>query len=161
MARLVRHGVIRDYFKQIATEHKLIKGFATFNLNQAREQLRSGLDTPILLLESASSELDGGKTSTFNIRTISFLIMEHVPPLNFEEEDNIKERSEQYTLDILSRIQRDAQNPAHWLFGLFDKTTVVSDTPPEYLFGDMMGYNTRLELKNHEPLCFEPEKWDL
>jgi len=159
--RPVSHNVIKKYFQKIANEHKQIHDFSTFNLNAARERLRSGLKTPIFLLESHSSDIEGGRTSTFNVRTVSFLIMDHVPRNDFEREDEIKNESEQITLDILSRMHRDGNNPEHWLYGLFDKNSVSSDTPPEFLFGDMMGYNTRLEIKNHEPLTFDPDKWEI
>ena len=87
--------------------------------------------------------------------------MDHVPRNNFEREDEIKDESEQISIDIIARMHKDAKDPEHWLYGLFDKNSVSMDTPPEYIFGDMMGYNTLLEIKNHEPLTFEPEKWEI
>lgn len=158
--RTVDHNSIIEYFNNLATQHVDVKGFIRFDLDEARSQLRTGIALPALFLESHSSDLESqtSQVTTFNNRTVSFLILDRAGPRDHDKINDIRTMAEAVILDIISRMKRDNKDRNHWLFQLFDVNSVVID-PGGPIFQDLYGYNVRLTIKNKEPMVYNPLKW--
>lgn len=159
-ARTITHNAIIAYFNDLATQHLQLQDFYRFDLDEARTQLRSGLKLPCLMLESHSSDLETqtNQVTTFNNRTISFLVLDRAAQRDHDKINDIRDTAESIILDIISRMKRDNKDRAHWLYNLFDVNSVVID-PGGPIFMDLYGYNVRLTLKNKETMVYDQTKW--
>ena len=162
MERAVSHNTIIEYFESISESHKLINGFVRFNWEEIKSKLRSGVEDYILALESHSGDLEGNLISTFNNRTISFLVLGTVKAGDHDKMMEVYDTAEQIGLDIITKIKKDAVDDSRtsatrWLRG-FDKNSVSYDSGGP-LFVNKYGYNFILSLPNPEQLKFREEMW--
>ena len=160
MGRTVTHLPIVEFHKQIAIKNNAINGFYRFNVAELLGQLRSGLNAPILALESHSSELEGNGVSNFNGRAISFLVLDHAGRDDeYDKQDEVLDAMEQIVLDIISYLKQLHGDKTSWLYGKFEINTVKYEKVGP-VFGDMYGWNVLYTLKNHEPMKVDATKWD-
>lgn len=160
--RTITSKSIKDFHQQIATAHKEINGFYRFDIAEINNSFRSGVGSPALLLEAPSSELYS-KTqmvSNFNLRNISFLIIDHAGELDdYDQKDQVLETTEGIALDIQSYLLKCHKDQEHFLFGLFNINSVkIEKVGP--LFDNYHGWNVLYEIASKEDMCFVPEKWD-
>lgn len=162
MPRIVTHKPLVNFHRGIAVAHKGINGFYRFNWNEINGQFRSGIGTPALLLESHSSELESltkGKTN-FNNRSVSFLLLDFAGKVNdFDGEDDVLDNTENIILDILAYLKKLSEDKDSWLYGLYDPNNVSYEKVGP-IFDNMFGWNVIYTLKNHEKMCYDPERWD-
>lgn len=163
MERKVTHKRIIQFHQEIATRHKEIKDFYRFDLKEVESQLRSGIDTPALLLLSHSSILstNKNKTVTFNTRTISFLIIDNGGlPDDYLKHDQVLNETEDIALDVVSYCARENKLATSFLYNLFDVANVrIEKVGP--LFGTYYGWNVIYDIKNHESMVFDASKWNV
>jgi len=156
------HSEIVKFNEDIATAHVDIKGFYRFDMNEIIGQFRSGVSTPAFLLESHSSDLESQTkmVSNFNSRKISFLLLDFAGKAgNFDKQNEVLDRLENIALDIISYLVTQNKTNGSWLFGMFDINSVkIEKVGP--IFDNMYGWNVLYELKNHEPMVLNPEKWN-
>lgn len=161
MERKTTHQEIIVFHEEIAQRHKNINGFYRFDLNEIEGEFRKGVGTPALLLLSHSSVLSSNtnKVANFNTRTISFLIIDHVPKMNdFAKQNEILNNTEGIALDIISYCVRSHKTEDSFLYNLFDIDTVrIEKVGP--IFGNMYGWNIIYDIKNREPMCWDESKW--
>jgi hypothetical protein len=159
--RNITHNKIIAYFKDLAAQHKQLNGFYRFDLDEARSSLRTGIALPALFLESHSADLESqtNQVTTFNNRTISFLVLDRSKARDFDKVNDIRDTAESVILDIIARMKRDSKDRDHWLYNLFDVNSVVMD-PGGPIFMDLYGINCRLLLKNKETMVYNPEVWN-
>ena len=157
------HNQVVGFHQQIATAHVDINGFYRFNMNEIMGQFRSGINTPALLLESHSSELESQTkmVSNFNSRKISFLLLDFAGKQgDFDKQNQVLDALENIALDIVSYLVTQNKTNGSWLFGMFDINTVqIEKVGP--VFDNMYGWNVLYSLKCQEPMIFNPEKWNL
>ncbi len=162
MERKVTHEKIIEFHKEIAERHKAINGFYRFDLKEIEGKMRSGIKSPALLLLSHSSILstNPNKTTNFNTRTISFLIIDDGgKPDNFEKHNEILNATEMIALDVVSYCKRESGNSQSFLYNLFDVANVrIEKVGP--VFGTLYGWNVIYDIKNHESMVFDKSKWD-
>lgn len=161
MGRNVSHKKIVEFHKEIQRRNKALKGFYRFNWVEIEGQFRSGIGTPALLLESHSTDLssNSNKVVTFNNRRISFLILDFTGVTDdYEKQEDVLDATEDIALDIVSFLKTESKRADSFLYNLFDVDTVrIEKVGP--IFDNMYGWNVLYTLKNHEPMCFDPEKW--
>lgn len=162
MERKVTHEKIIEFHKEIAERHKEINGFYRFDLKEIEGQMRSGIKAPALLLMSHSSVLstNPNKTTNFNTRTISFLIIDNGGKLdNYVKHNEVLNATELIALDVISYCKRESNNSASFLYNLFDVANVrIEKVGP--VFGTYFGWNVIYDIKNHESMVFDESKWD-
>jgi hypothetical protein len=160
MPRIVSHATIVAYHNRIATAHKLINSFYRFNFSEINNAFRSGVVYPALLLESHDSDVrpNQNQTATFNERTISFMLLDHAPWDDYTMQEEVLDNLENIALDICSLLDRDRKDRTHWLWGKFDGQLKMEKVGP--IFDNLYGWNIVYSIKNQEPMCFAPEKWD-
>jgi len=160
--RQVTHKPIVAFHQEIATAHKEINGFYRFNWNEITGQFRSGIQTPALLLESHSASLNtnSNNTSTFNGRNISFMLLDFTGKADsYTKQEEVLDKLENVALDIGAYLKKLNGDKTSWLYGKFDPNNFSYEKVGP-IFDNMYGWNVLYTLKNHEPLCFEPEKWE-
>ena len=161
MGRKVSHKKIVQFHKEIQRRNKALNGFYRFNWVEIEGQFRSGIGTPALLLESHSTDLssNSNKVTTFNNRRISFLIIDFTGVTDdYEKQEDVLDETEDIALDIVSYLKYESKRADSFLYNLFDVDTVrIEKVGP--IFDNMYGWNILYTLKNHEPMCFEREKW--
>lgn len=160
--RTTTHAQVVAFHEAIAQAHKQILGFYRFNWNEINGQFRSGVKAPALLLESHSSQLDtnANNTTTFANRNISFMLLDFTGKAdNFEKQEEVLDTLENIGIDIQSYLKKENGDRNSWLFGKVDPSTFRMEKVGP-IFDNMYGWNMLYTLKNHEPLCYEPDKWE-
>ncbi|WP_289659530.1 hypothetical protein [Flavobacterium panacagri] len=160
--RILTHKPIVDFHKNISKFHKELKGFYRFNWAEINGQFRSGISTPALLLESHSAAMysNSEKTSNFNDRSISFLILDFTGKAdNYEKQEIVLDKLENVVIDIASYLKKLSKDRDSWLFGKFDVNNFSYEKVGP-IFDNMYGWNVLYSLKNHEDLTFDPDQWD-
>lgn len=160
MQRIVSHATIVAYHKMIATAHKKINGFFRFNFSEIENSLRRGISVPALALESHDSAIEPNEnqTSTFNTRTISFMLLDFAPYDNYQKQEEVIDNLEKIGLDIGSILERDRKDRTHWLYGKYKGRFNMQKVGP--IFDSMYGWNIVYDISNQEPMCFEDSVWD-
>ena len=161
MARTITHKPIVDFHQAIATAHKGINGFYRFNWAEINGKFRSGVQTPALLLESHSSDLESSnKVTNFNNRQISFMLLDFTGKAdNYAKQEEVLDTLENVALDIISYIVKQNKTQTSWLFGKFDINSVQLEKVGP-IFDNMYGWNILYSLKNHESMIYDPLKWN-
>ena len=156
------HNQIKEFHEAIATAHVDINGFYRYNFNEIIGQLRSGVKTPALLLESHSSDLESetNMVTNFNPRAISILLLDFAGKANdFDKQDAILDKLENVALDICSYLVEQNKTRGSWLFGMFNINSFKYEKVGP-IFDNMYGWNVMYTLKDHEPMKVNPDKWD-
>jgi hypothetical protein len=155
------HSDIVSLHEAIANSHIEIKGFYRFNFNEITSSLRSGVEAPVLLLESHSSELESmtKMVSNFNSRNISFVLLDFGGKQgDFDRQNEVLDSLENIALDIISYLVNENKNRNSWMFGMFDINSVkIEKVGP--IFDNMFGWNILYVLKSHESMEINPVKW--
>lgn len=156
------HTTITNMHSEIARAHKGLKGFYRFNMSELDNNFRSGVQTPVLLLESYSSYYtrNPNKTANFKNRDISFLLLDFTGSAdNYDKQEEVLSALDEIADDICSLLDKYRKDKNHWMYGMFDSATYkVEKVGP--LWDNMYGWNVMYSLDNHQPLCFEDSKWD-
>lgn len=156
------HKNIVDFHHEIQIAHKELNGFYRFNWNEIQGQFRKGILTPALLLESHSSglETNSNNTTTFNGKSISFLLLDFAGKADdYNQQEDVLDKLENVALDIATYLKKLNGDKTSWLFGKFDPSNYRYEKVGP-IFDNMYGWNILYTLKNHEPLCFDPDKWE-
>lgn len=162
MAREISHSTIVNFHKDIQRFHKGLKGFYRFNISEVSSKFRSGVNTPALMLESHSSELQTNPngSTTFNGRSISFLVLDDTfKPDNYDKQDEVLDATENICLDIAAYLKQQNQTQGSWMYGLLDVSSIkIEKVGP--IWGAMYGWNVLYTVKNKESMQMNPEVWD-
>lgn len=159
----ITHANFVQLHRIIATAHKRINGFYRFNWNEINGKFRAGIGTPALLLESHSNDLseNANRVTTFSNRSISFLLLDFAGKAdNYDKQEQVLDATENIALDIVSYLKKQSNDPDFKLFyGMFQADTVkIEKVGP--IFDNMYGWNVTYTIKNHENMCFDPDKWE-
>lgn len=161
MVRIATHSKIVQFHKEIATAHVDINGFYRFDITELTGLLRKGVTTPVLMLESHSTDLaeNSNKTVTFANRRISWLLLDFAGKVdNYNKKEEVLDTLENIALDVISFIKKCNSDRTHWLYGMVDLQTVqIEKVGP--IMDNMYGWNVLYTLKNHEPMCYDETKW--
>ena len=162
MAR-ISHTQVTELHRLLALWHKEIKGFYRFDMAELAGNLRNGVQTPVLMLESYSSQVktNANKTANFKDRDISFLLLDYAGKADeYDKHDEVLSRLEVIGDDIASMLDHLRKDRTHWLYMLFDAGTFRMEKVGPLMDG-MYGWNILYTLGSKNPLCFEPEKWEI
>lgn len=160
--RTVTHKPIVDFHRSIQVAHKDLNGFYRFNWNEITGKFRSGIQTPALLLESHSAALsqNSNNTTTFNGRSISFLLLDFAGKTDdYNKQEEVLDKLENVAIDIATYLKKLNGDRNSWLFGKFDPSGYSYEKVGP-IFDNMYGWNILYTLKNHEDLTFQPDKWE-
>lgn len=160
--RNTTHSHLVAFHQAIAKAHKEINGFYRFNWNEINGKFRSGIGTPALLLESHSSQLtaNANNTTTFNDKSVSFLLLDFTGKADdYNKQEAVLDNLENVVLDIAAYLKKENGNRYSWLYGKFDPNSFKYEKVGP-IFDNMYGWNVLYAPKNHEKLCYEPDKWD-
>ncbi|MRX40570.1 hypothetical protein GJU43_14875 [Flavobacterium sp. LC2016-23] len=160
--REITHAKIVQFHREMVTFNKELKGFYRFNWNEISGNFRNGVATPTLLLESHSAELNtnSNKSTTFNGRSISFLLLDFAGKADdYNKQEEVLDRLENVAIDIASYLKLLNEDRNSWLFGKFDPNTFAYEKVGP-IFDNMYGWNVLYVLKNHEDLKIDPDKWE-
>lgn len=162
MERKIDPAKLLAFHQEIATKHKSINGFYRFNLNEIEGQFRSGIQTPALLMMSQSNVLSSNtnKTVNFNTNSMSILILDFGGvPNDYDKENLVLNDTYYLAMDVVSYLVKQNKNSNSFLHMLFDVDSVrIEKVGP--IFDNMFGWNVMYDLKNHEPFCFDEDKWE-
>lgn len=161
MIRTATHSKIVAFHKQIAQANLQINDFFRFDITELAGNLRKGIATPALMLESHSTDLaeNSNKTATFANRRISFLLLDFTGKAdNYDKKEEVLDKLENTALDIVAYLKKCHNDKTSWLYGMVDLQTVqIEKVGP--LMDNMYGWNVIYTLKNHEPMCYDATKW--
>jgi hypothetical protein len=162
MTRIATHSKIVEFHKEISEAYLGINGFYRFDITELTGQLRKGINTPVLMLESHSTDMveNSNKTVTFANKRVSFLLLDFAGKVdNYEKRDQVLENLENIALDIAAFLKKCRNDKTHWLYGLIDIDSIqIEKVGP--ILDNMFGWNVIYTLKNHEPMCYDATKWD-
>ncbi|WP_313138406.1 hypothetical protein [Myroides sp.] len=157
----ISHKTIVTFHKEIAEKHVDINGFYRFNWNEIEGSFRSGVATPTLLLESTSSDFseNPNKTTSFNNRRVSFLILNYAGRANdFDKQEDVLDETEAIALEISAYLKTMSNDSSSWLYGLYDVDSLkIEKVGP--IFDNMFGWNVIYTIKNKQTMVMDPSKW--
>lgn len=160
--RTTTHSHLITFHEAIAKAHKELNGFYRFNWNEINGKFRSGINTPALLLESHSAQLstNSNNTTTFNNKNVSFLLLDFTGKADdYDKQEAVLDKLENVVLDIAAYLKKENGNRESWLYGKFETSSFHYEKVGP-IFDNMYGWNILYAPKNHEPLCYDPDKWD-
>lgn len=159
--RELTHAKIVELHRAIANAHNDINGFYRFNWNEITGDFRSGIQTPVLAMESHSLDFsqNSTKSANFGNRRISFLLLDFTGKAdNYAKQEEVLENLENIAIDICAYLNQEAKNSNSLLWKKIDVSSIeIEKVGP--IFDNMYGWNIKYTIKNHEPLCYEPTKW--
>ena len=125
--RTLTHSQLVAFHEAIATAHNSINGFYRFNWNEINGQFRSGVQTPAMLLESYSAEIEENQNATtnFNRKAMSFLILDFTG-----KADNTTYKTKFWTpwknvaLDIIAYLKTENKTRESFLFGMIERGSI-------------------------------------
>jgi hypothetical protein len=159
--RTLTHSKLVQFHNDIATAHNGINGFYRFNWNELQNKFRSGIGKPALLLESYSAQIEENQNNTtnFNSKDMSILIIDFAGKADdYNKQEEVLDRLENVVLDVISYLKKEHKNRDSILFGMLEANSFSYEKVGP-LFDNMHGWNLLYRLKNHEPMCFNPDKW--
>jgi len=161
MSRVITHASLVKFHRDIATAHLGINGFYRFNWNEINGQFRSGIGVPALLLESHSFDMENqSKTSNFKNNRVSFMVLNFTGKADaYDKQEEVLDNLENVAIDIMAYLVSQHKDKDSFLFGKLDVNSMECEKVGP-VFDNMYGWNVIYSLKNHEPLCYEPDKWD-
>lgn len=161
MSRVITHSNIIAIHQAIANAHNEINGFYRFDISEVQGSFREGIGSPALLLESHSSAMSSqtAMVTNFNTRSISFLLIDFVTDRNdFAEQNQVLDNMENVGLDIAAYLVKEAKDKNSILYSLFDINSFQMEKVGP-IFDNMYGWNILYNLKNHEKMCYDADKW--
>lgn len=161
MRKNVSHKLVVDFHKEIAERNIDINGFYRFNWNEIEGEFRSGIGTPALLLESMSSDFSSNpnKTTSFNNRRVSFLIIDFAGRVNdFDKQEEVLDHTESICLEVAAYLKTLSQDISSWLYGLYNVDSLrIEKVGP--IFDNMYGWNVLFTITNKQTMVMDPKKW--
>lgn len=155
----VTHNDIVQLHRDIAGQHVDINGFFRFNFNELTGNLRSGVATPALALESPSSVFQSNGVSTFHGRDISFILIDFTGKADaYDKQNEVLDNLEVIAKEIGAYLATKNRERGHWLYGLFDINSFRMEKVGP-VFDNMYGWNVLYTLKNQETTNMNPSKW--
>lgn len=148
---------LRDYFKDLQTRHKKLKGFVIGTSSHVRQKVADAAISPVLWLEvpfidirDSGSGFSAGKSSAFVV----------LAPLNKrdkteDEQHDQYDELEEIALDILSLLAKDAKANRH-------KITLDGTLEPvdPLLIDGYIGWRFEFNMKNSISVNYKPENWN-
>lgn len=160
MERKVDPNKLIELHQTIVRRHKKLKGFYRFDFSEIEGEFRRGVETPALLMESHSSALHSNNTSNFNTHAMSVLILDFAGQVgDYDKQNQVLNETYYLAMDFVSYLVREKERRESFLYSIF-KTDSVRIEKVGPIFDNMYGWNVLYELKNAEPFCWEPDKWN-
>lgn len=159
----VSHKQIVDFHREIAEKHLEINGFYRFNWNEIEGSFRSGIGTPALLLESTSSDFtqNPNKTTSFNNRRVSFLILDFAGRVNdFDKQEDVLDHTEAIGLEISAYLNTMNKDSSSWLYGLYEVDSLKLEKVGP-IFDNMFGWNVLYTIINKQTMVVNKDKWKI
>ncbi|MDM1502265.1 hypothetical protein HX071_08610 [Myroides marinus] len=159
----VSHKQIVEFHKYISEKHVDINGFYRFNWNEIEGIFRSGVGTPALLLESMSSDFsqNPNKTTSFNHRRVSFLVLDFAGNVNdFDKQEAVLDQTESIALEISAYLNTLNKDSTSWLYGLYEVDSLKLEKVGP-IFDNMYGWNVLYTIKNKQTMVMDDTKWNI
>ncbi len=143
------------YFRQLAAQHVAIKTFVHGAAGRIIGGSRSGLEYPVLWLETPTlglSDKDG--TAPYGQRTSAFVVLHSSESGNYEDQDAKWASTEALALDVLSYLRRDkkARKIAFDLNGQLEAVATLT-------VDNEIGWRYEFSLGDFVPLKFDATRW--
>jgi hypothetical protein len=154
-----------QYFQRLANQHIDIKDFYICDINEPLAALKSGIQSPALILNALKGDFTGpNRDDTLDNIQGGFLIIKSLPEIDdFFNEMLTLDDMKQIVEDIISRILYDTEKCellAAKAFPGFDFTTVKYEMMGP-VFDNWWGINFTFNLLKALDLEYDPGKWDL
>jgi hypothetical protein len=162
--RILNYKICLDYFKDLVTQHKIIKSFVGYSAEELATEMAKikGIPDPILVLYNYEGKLDGNNQRTFANRTISFAILKQVKKVDdFTAQYQAIADCEELGLSVLSRVNYDSKGKkVEWLYNNFIKDSVRFNEVKYKSSEGLFGMEFSFDLKTLEPLSIVADDWE-
>ena len=161
--------VLINYFEDLADKHVDIKSHYRWNISEIAEAMRSGVEYPVMAIDSPEVSTSGDRSSRFHYNSMAFTIL--AKPENIRGADKYAEQNEvlneclQIGYDVENRIvadsaQRERNGEKNWLYNLLDLSSFnFQKVGPIYTDG-LYGYRCEFLIKNAVPKVVDASKWN-
>jgi hypothetical protein len=145
-----------EYFRQLASEHVEIKTFIHGAAGRIIGGTRSGLEYPVLWLETPTLSLfDKDGTAPYGQRSTAFVVLHKSDSGDYEDQDAKWASTEAVALDVLSYLWRDKKKR---------KINFTLDERPLEAVATLtvdneIGWRYEFALGDYVPLKFDPTRW--
>ena len=145
-----------EYFRQLAGEHVEIKTFVHGAAGRIIGGTRSGLEYPVLWLETPTLSLhDKDGTAPFGQRHAAFVVLAATAAGDYEDQDAKWASTEVIALDVLSYLWRD-KKARRVSFDLHDRPLEPVAT---LTVDNEIGWRYEFSLGDYVPLTFDATRW--
>jgi len=161
---------IISYFEALGRNHVDIKQTYRWNVSEVSGAIRSGIELPVMLIDSIETQTGGSDSKTLHKNHTAFTILGK-PNTQTGNLDEYQAQNE--TLDFCQKISfemeariledasqiKDANNNKNWLYGMVDKNSFHHFKIGPIFSDGLYGYRCELALSNQVPSCADKNKW--
>ncbi len=156
----IDHNILVTYFKYLADNYILLKGFFRMDLTEIQGAFRSKADFPCMVLESHEGDLGkSSKQSTVNDRTFAFTIYTKPKKADYDNQNEKLALAEQIGLAIIARMKHDATVKDHLIYNKFLVADVSYAKVGPVFNEQLYGYRFIGSIAGAEPLKYNKEDW--
>ncbi len=153
-----------QYFKTIAETHKDIghtdqeKHFYRLNISEVQNTLRSIVPGKVFMLESYEGQLiDQRSDNVRDEQLCAFMILGHVPPGDFDQENIILGECKRIGFEVISKLYKDKKDNVAELRGFDIGSVHYMKVGP--IFDNYFGYRFTHSINDKANVAYDPAKW--
>ena len=161
---------IVTYLEDLATKHADITESYRWNVLDASGAMRSGINTPLMLIDAIETQTTGGpgKTIHKNTTAITILGKPNTPTAHadaYQSQNEVLDHCQKICFEIEARIIHDSKQTVdasgnkNWMYGLVDRSSFHFFKVGPIFSDRLFGYRCELTLKNTVPDCPDKTKW--
>lgn len=164
----ISFNILISYLEELADKHVDIKSHFRWNISEVTGAMRSGIEYPVMAIDSPEVSTSGDRSSRFHYNSMAFTIL--AKPENIRGADKYAEQNQvlneclQICYELEKRIVADSALRAragekNWLYNLLDINSFnFQKIGPIYSDG-LFGYRCELLIKNSVPKGLDASKW--
>lgn len=146
-----------QFFRDLATAHVALKGFAHGPVSRIIAGSRTDNDYPLLWLETPTlGLLDKDGTAPFGQRSSAFVVLMSAPSGDYEAQDAIWAETEALALDVLSRL-RKAHKAREIVLSSLDGTQL--EAVATLTVANEIGWRYEFSMGDYVSLSYDKTRW--
>jgi hypothetical protein len=162
---------IVNYLESLAVSHIDIKSSYRWNSLEFSGKLRSGVELPVMLIDSVETQTDGDNTKTIHNNMTAFTILGKLNTKTgnldeYQAQNLVLDFCQNICFDLETRILydsdqiKDAQGNKNWLYGMVDRKSFHHFKVGPIFTDGLYGYRCEVTINNQECVIPDSSKWD-
>lgn len=161
--------ILISYLEDLAEKHIDIKSHFRWNISEVTGAMRSGIEYPLMAIDSPEISTSGDRSSRFHYNSMAFTIL--AKPGNTRGADKYAEQNAvlndclQICYEIEKRIIADGSlvkigGEKNWLYNMVDISSFNFQKVGPIYTDVLFGYRCEFLIKNSVPKVVDASKWN-